>query len=92
MTSNRPTGAKENLTLRGREYTVETTEHQGMPYVLTGAHGATYGALRALDVPSVMRLISYKGHELTLDGNAVRLSDEGGVLHEATFARTGIVR
>lgn len=80
------------VTLRGREYTVETTEHVAMPYILTGARGATYGALRSLDVPSVMRLISYKGHELTLDGNAVRVSDEGGTLHEATFAPIGIVR
>ncbi len=83
----------QNLKIRGREYTVEETGRQAMPYILTGARGAAYGAVRALDNPSVLRLVGGRSFtELRIDGNAVRLTDADGELREDRVHRMGQIR
>lgn len=78
----------QNLTIRGREFTVEgPTPHYGT-YLLTGARGAAYLALpMGLANQHIFKVLGYGRakktmRDLYLDGNRVLLTDEDGELRE----------
>lgn len=77
----------QNLTIKGREFTVQGPTPQYGTYMLHGSRGATYIAVPAyIGDANTYKVIGgrYSATELRIDGNAVRLTNISGELREVT--------
>jgi len=67
----------DTVTYNGREYQVEATGNESVPYHLHGSRGANYGLIRNRQNPDVLFLVTSRMR--VLDG---WFTDRGGVLKQ----------
>ena len=71
----------EQITIRGRTFTVESSEVRGVPqYTLKGVRGASYATMRNAKTPSNLFLIDARGFGIPATMLGVWLSDADGAL------------
>lgn len=80
MNKNTETFQADTFKIAGREFSVRTTGYADHPYILVGPRGAAWLAVRYTDDSSVMRLVNFRGQELRIHGNAIRVTDASGDL------------
>lgn len=78
--------SQTTITIQGRDFTatagmVPATGRRW--YLLSGPRGAKYVTVPAyIGDEHTLKAVDLRGHELRIRGNAVRLTDAGGVLRE----------